>query len=257
MEEKRDYISWSQINMWRRCPKQYYWRYERGLIERPGGALLLGSACHVAEEKSGKNYIEKKTHLETVEVVDVFSDTFEQKVDEVGGKKEVEWLEESKDGIKDDGVNMLRLFHPTIGVKAKPKLIEQAFNFELEDGLKVSGIIDRIEEDDAIIDYKTTAKKKPDDSIFKDEQVKLYQLAVPEATKLKQEVLGRRKNKGKNTYFVQELERLPATDEELNKTIENIMDIAEAVKKGVFPKCDPLSYNCSEAYCGFYHTCMG
>ena len=45
---KIDHLSYSQINLFRTCPRQYHYRYVMQLTEPTTDALVLGSAVHDA-----------------------------------------------------------------------------------------------------------------------------------------------------------------------------------------------------------------
>jgi hypothetical protein len=48
--ERIEHLSASSIGMFRRCPEQFRHRYILGEKERPGEALLIGSAFHTGLE---------------------------------------------------------------------------------------------------------------------------------------------------------------------------------------------------------------
>jgi hypothetical protein len=118
--ETKRHLSPTQVNMFLRCPAQWYYRYVRGLKRPPSGAATLGSATLGSAVDAGitHNYLQKiETHQDLVldEVLDAFSTDFEAR------KTETLWeAEEEPNKVKDDGVRVLSLYHKEAAPKVQP-----------------------------------------------------------------------------------------------------------------------------------------
>ena len=44
---------------------------------------------------------------------------------------------------------------------------------------------------------------------------------------------------------------------EKNLLIEDLNEVVELIKKGVFLRCDPTSWVCTPKFCGYYQKCRG
>jgi hypothetical protein len=150
-----DHISASQVGMMLRCPEQYRQHYVLGRRERPGSALVWGTADHAAIAVSLEQKIETHEDLPTSDVQDAFVDALDKAVDDAGGPSEVDWQEDAAD-IRDKGTALVAVYHETVSPRIQPVGVEEPFKMVgLFDGaLPVVGRID-VETADSVIDRKT------------------------------------------------------------------------------------------------------
>jgi CRISPR/Cas system-associated exonuclease Cas4 (RecB family) len=278
-------LSATQIDMYLRCPRQYYFRYIKDEVRPPGVALTLGKGTHKALETTHNYIIDKGEPAPTQMVADVFSDAFEAAVPDVP-KEEWEKDESTPGAVKDAGIHLVKLYNmkwapgvrPLVRTDADGKQVrgvEKQFNVFVA-GVPVIGFVDLIDTNDpsiavsadelalmvkqgmpvpealrtVIVDFKTKAKSFSQGDVDGSLQLTLYSYAekVP-AVRFDQ--LLRQKTPT--------LKRLGAVRKEADyRWLEEIVrSVAEAISAGVFPPCDPSAWVCSEKWCGFYSICRG
>lgn len=125
------HLSATSIGMFRRCPEQFRHRYILGEKERPGEALLIGSALHEGLEF---NYGQKLTSFEdrpTAEVVEYLQDVGVPKVlEENGGEDNIAWDADAAKGVKllrSDSERMLIRYHEDVVPRIQPIGLEEKF----------------------------------------------------------------------------------------------------------------------------------
>lgn len=153
------HLSATQLSMFSRCPEQYRQRYLLGRKERPGAALVWGSADHYAHEVNFRQKIESHEDLPTGDVLDAFADGIAKSLDEHGGELEVEWGRVRLADVKDRGAQLVATYHSRVSPLVQPLAVEEKFELEVP-GLPVPiiGYIDT-ETERAIIDRKTSSAK--------------------------------------------------------------------------------------------------
>ena len=165
------YLSYSQIDTFNTCPRQYRFRYLQRIPIPPSAAQSFGSSLHQALRdfyqavKEGK----KPTKEDLLKFLDQ------------------NWLAEGytskshEKRMKKEGKQMLKNFYEQgYYPQIPPKSLEQNFVVKISPYLKVGGKIDRVDEIEGkleIIDYKTGKvweQKKIDESL----QMTVYALAA-------------------------------------------------------------------------------
>ena len=72
------HLSFTQISMFLRCPRQYEYRYVQGIKSPPSGALILGRCWHETLDKNYRQKIESDRDLPLGEMQDLFAADFDQ-----------------------------------------------------------------------------------------------------------------------------------------------------------------------------------
>lgn len=179
-----DYLSWSRISAFMRCPRQYAMRYiERFPPEHRPVALLFGTAWH---DTVGV-YLEGAGTATTPELVDVFAESFDHEIAE--GEAPVHFDEdETRETIIDTARGMVEAFLDA--VTPPFELIDRERSFSIELAHPVTGeilpvpIVGSI---DAVIsrngekllwELKSSKRKWTADQLENDGQVTLYQIAA-------------------------------------------------------------------------------
>jgi CRISPR/Cas system-associated exonuclease Cas4 (RecB family) len=277
-------LSATQVEMYLRCPRQYYFRYVKGESRPPGVALTLGSGTHKALEATHNHIVDKGVPASAEMVSDVFSDAFEAAVPEV---PKIEWEkdESTPDQVKDAGLALVRLYNAKFAPLVKPQVtqrdgkqvrgIEKQFGMLIA-GVPVIGFIDLVDTNDpsiavspeelalmkkqgqevpaalrtVVVDFKTKAKSFSQGDVDSSLQLTLYSYAehIP-AVRFDQ--LLRQKTPT--------LKRISAVRRETDyRWLEEVIrGVAESISLGAFPPCDPSSWVCSEKWCGFWSLCRG
>ncbi len=79
--------------------------------------------------------------------------------------------------VKDDGIKLITNYHKIVAPKIQPIYVEREFNLNLEDGYKLNGFMDIIDDKDFIVDHKTTKRSMTEDAVKSDLQLTAYALA--------------------------------------------------------------------------------
>jgi PD-(D/E)XK nuclease superfamily len=130
--EQIRHLSATSIGMFRRCPEQFRHRYILGEKERPGEALVVGSAFHEGLEF---NYAQKiSTHVDRPldEVVEYLQDEAVPKViEEAGGAEEIAWdvgdYHKGVQTLRKDSERMLVRYHSDVVPRIQPLALEEEF----------------------------------------------------------------------------------------------------------------------------------
>lgn len=247
MNLPRDYISASQLNMYLRCPAQYYFRYIQGLIIPPKSALTKGKAVHKGQEVNYKQKIETQEDMKLSDVQEIVANEFETLA------PETEWEKEEDPGkVKDETISLASLYHTEVAPTVQPMLVEEEVLIDIPGG-KLKGFIDLVDMNEYIRDTKTTARTPSQDIINKSLQLSAYSLAYrkemdrPEAG-VKLDYLVNTK-----TPKVVTLEG-KRTEQDIQRFISITSRVMDAIQKGVFyPNQD--NFMCSEKDCGYWYEC--
>jgi hypothetical protein len=248
--EKR-YLSFTQIAMFLRCPRQYEFRYIQGLKRPPSGALVLGKSWHSAVELNYRQKIQSGTDLPITDVTDCFSDTFDRAFTE-----EVELNEgEDKGQLKDMGIEITSLHHAAIAPKVQPLLVEQEFNLDLGPDFPytLKGIWDVIERDGVIADNKSFSKIPTQSDLNKDIQLTAYATAyraiyqkIEPGLRLDCVI----KNKAPKAIRL----HTKRSNDDCRWFLGLIEKVAQAIERGVFFP-NPSSHLCNPRWCGYWDRC--
>jgi hypothetical protein len=117
--------------MYQRCREQYRRRYILGERERPGGALIWGSADHFAHEQNFRQKIDSHEDISASEVKLAFAEGFDQAVERNGGETEIEWGKDSPGSMKDEGTALVAAYHSIASPKIQPTAVEVDFRLEV------------------------------------------------------------------------------------------------------------------------------
>ena len=150
------HLSPTQVNMFLRCPAQWYYRYVRGLKRPPSGAATLGSAVDAGITHNYQQKIETQEDLSLDDVLDAFSTDFEAR------KPDTVWEPNEEPGeVKDDGVRVLSVYHKEAAPKVQPTAVQERVELEIPNfGYRFVAVPDVIEKDSIIRDTKV-AKRSP------------------------------------------------------------------------------------------------
>jgi len=233
-------LSPTQINMFMRCQYQWYLRYIEGLKIPPKPDMVVGSSFHKAMEKNFKHKLETQEDLPVNEVIDVYSEAFEERLEEVEDKPEDKVLGE----LKDSGYKITKEYRENKAPEIKPLEIETHIEAQITPDIKLYGYADIITQDLTVIDLKTVKRKPQNNQIDFSYQLQLETYAIHGDLR-----------KAQIHYAVQTKtpqilvldHQLPATNQRI-KTIA--LQVAEAIKTGNFlPNGLGHSWACN--YCGY------
>ena len=247
MKLPKEHFSFSQANMYQRCPKQYEFRYIEDIVRPPSVSLIWGSSEHIALELNNNHKVETKEDLPADDVVECFCDTFDSKAKEIS-----EWEGQTKDSVIEKGTALTKEYMEIVAPEIQPEVVEQEFRITIpvdDDEVEVLGYID-LEQPDITSDYKVVGKTKTQADTDSDLQLPLYDMVT---------------NKGKAEFICLVKTKKPKivrvateiTQQRKDWAVYTLGEIAKAVSAGVFPPCNPAEWCCSEKWCGYWYMCRG
>ena len=260
------HLSNSQVEMYLRCPRQYYHRYIEGLKEPPGFSLAAGLAGHGALEMNNVEKIKHGEDLPAHTVVERMNDEWTDRFKDAAGelmivenKKLRKATQKDVDASREDLGQRLRVYMDEDAPGITPVGAEEEWRLEVGT-IPVIGFTD-LRTPNAIWDYKFGQSRrtsyaqrgKVDESIqlslysamSGNERVGYYVFLPQEKLKTKTNAAEVRKMGAKRT------------DEQRFLATYLVQEVAKAISAGSFPICGPGNFLCSENYCGFWHRCKG
>ena len=164
------YVSNTQIEMMRKCPQQYYYRYVRGIKLPPPFAIVKGTAGHSALNTYFRIKGTQKTDMLQDEFIDCFEteletacknaqDNFGEVDTTVTENKEKvkKPLQELKDKAKNETIPSLKVYHAEQLPQLMPVECEQLHEIKLSTGLIIVAKQD-YKDDKQIIDFKFSSR---------------------------------------------------------------------------------------------------
>jgi len=162
-----DHVSPSSLGMLSRCAFQYWRRYILGEKERPGEALVVGSAMHAGLERNFTQKVETHVDLPMVELLDWYDDegwpwSVNDEQEKTG--QEILW-KDAPDSARGRGRTMLSAYHHNVAPRIQPIGVEGMVEVDFGLAVPVIGRYDILRES-SVIDLKTgqRAQKKPKES---------------------------------------------------------------------------------------------
>lgn len=261
----KSHLSPSQISMFKKCPKQWYFAYVLGMRRPPSGAQHLGTSAHKSFEANNRQKIQSRIDLPFDELQDRYSDSFNSI-----GRSDIQWEAESPDKVYEDGQKIVTLFSITSGPRVQPTVVERRITIPIEPlagGDPVPDLVtvlDVVDDQQRVIDYKTKGKTAMRDEADNSDQLTAYALAHKAAfgvppRELRLDIFVRpMKTKPTGTYEEQATTRGEDQVEIYQQDVRAVAStIAHSKKSGLFPYAPMDSWACSEKFCGFFSICPG
>ena len=242
--------------MYQRCGEQYRLRYMEGKIIPPGIAMVKGIGVHEGARGNFRQKIESHEDLREDDVVEMAVAGFETSLEDKGVflTKEEESVGYRKvvDKAKDGVVSLTKLYSREVAPLYQPTLVEVKQRVLIPESVyDLEGRLDLIDDKEAIVDIKTTARAKPTNTAEKSQQLTFYALIYKALTgelpkdlclEVLVDTLEPRRQDLHSTRGVQDLVLLTRR---INRMITGIL-------AGSFQPCSPESWMCDPRYCGYY-----
>jgi hypothetical protein len=280
-------LSHSQVEMYLRCPRQYWFRYVKGESRPPGVALVLGTGTHKAVETTHHHIVDHGVPAPDEMLLDAFSDKFESAAEDVDA---TEWTGDQDKGlVKDKGAKLVQIYNQKFAPSVQPQVktvktngedvevrgIEKKFEVTIA-GVPMLGFIDLIDTNDAsmaysgtelkmltkkghevpeemrtvVSDFKTRARSVARDEIDGSIQLTLYSLVEGIPMVRYDQLLKTKTPKVARAHSTR-------GRQDYLWLKEIIHHVAMAISAGIFPPCNPTEWVCSDKWCGFWHQCRG
>jgi len=259
----KGFFSNSQYNSWLICGKAYEFKYVQQISTPEYASTSRGNAVHAGVEHVLKAKLEGKVPS-VEEGREVVSRTFDEKA-----KGVLDWGEEDPGKTKDLALNLFKTYATYALPKINPVAIEKGFAKKVGD-VPMIGWIDLIDEQPSIntagmrpedaalapkrlvtADLKTGKAKWSDKEVALDPQLTLYSHVEGTPDVRIDQLIAHKKAP---TFLQAESARTPRDAEIL---IDHVNEVAEYVRKGVFPKTEIDNWACNKDHCSFYHLCRG
>ncbi|MFH1602047.1 MAG: UvrD-helicase domain-containing protein [Candidatus Shapirobacteria bacterium] len=245
------FLSYSQIDAFDICPRQYQYKYALRITTPPSATQTFGSIVHQTLKAFCQKQIAANHKLKQEELLKLLSQSWISR----GFKSK---LEEKK--AKQNAAKMLKNYYQkgfNYQNVDQVMALEQSFNFKITPGLKIGGIIDRVDNlknnQIEIIDYKTGARIPKQKDVDGNDQLTLYALA---ASSLKDLSFYRPLNKIiLSLYFLDQGKKLSSkrTPSQIGKFKEKIINLAKELEKTNFPSQPNTPFPCD--FCEYKLLC--
>lgn len=263
----KEHLSNTQIMMAIRCMEQYRHRYVENQIVPPGISQIKGLCMHEGIKHNNKQKIESKKDLPKNDVIDFSVSAFENIISKNGfiltkeeqdkGKKKV--LGTAKDSVAKISEKYIADVAPAI----QPILVEQKIVIQIPKLAEIVTIIDVVDNQNNIIDYKYSSKSKNQSEIDNSIQMTLYALAYMSYKKMNINngsinvvldviVEGSKNLKYQRLSSQRNFKHFVATQMIIDSVIQNIF---QSLKTGKFLPNGLGSWACSPKFCGYYMDC--
>jgi putative RecB family exonuclease len=243
----RGYLSHSQIRLYSECPQKYHFAYIEEIPTRINEKVFLGEIFHATIEDYFTRQINGSRPAET-ETVAAFLDSFAASVK----NKDINWKIPRRE-TRARGVAFIKYFLAHIAPTIKPLMVEKELSAEIpEIGVTLKGVIDLVEEDFSITDFKTTTSKWSASKARNSLQMVIYKYLFDRNFgnvhgALKYEVLFA---KTAANIRHQSLKVSPGPDD-IAQLLVLIKHVAENISHGIFyPQPNPFC-----TYCDFFSLC--
>lgn len=259
----KGFFSNSQYNSWLICGKAYEFKYVQQISTPDYASTSRGQAVHSGVEHMLRAKMAKKPAT-VDEGLEVVSKVFDEKAAGVQ-----DWGDEDAGKVKDTAIRLFKTY-TTYGLpKINPVAIEEGFAKKLGD-VPLVGWIDLIDEQPVIpvpgmspedlalaptrlvtADLKTSKAKWSEKEVALDPQLTIYSHVKGTPNVRVDQLIDHKKA----PVFLQAESTRTSRDAEL--VVEHLNEVADYVRKGVFPKTTIDNWACNKDHCSFYHLCRG
>jgi hypothetical protein len=248
MNLPKNYISYNQIRLYQLCPQKYYLTYIKQIRTPINDKVFLGIVFHSVVEKYFLQKI-KGIQQNSEHILLYFEDQYKKLKDEL----DIQWKIPEED-TKKRGLSFVKYFFKELASTIEPLMVEKEMEIEIpEVGVKMRGVIDLVEKDFSITDFKTTtakwSKARAKNSYL---QMFIYKYLFEQCfgdviTKLRFRILY---SKSISSIRHQVL-CIKSSDVDFTKMIDIVKYVTENISKGVFYKNE--SYACG--FCELINDC--
>jgi len=239
------------MNMWLRCPRQWEYRYVKGLKMPPSGALIEGGCYHKALEVNFRQKITSFEDMLVDECLDAYSDEWEARLK---AEELIDWQGKPLSFYKNEGVVLVTEYMASISQFVQPVRVEAAGISEIA-GVVFVCIPDLVDRNTIVIDHKTSARDYQQKDVDNDIQLSA------QAFLLGRQIVAHFHVAVKGSRPHIQISRTFRTHKDIEWWYEMAVGIIAQMKTGFAPprSVDAFGkrgYWCSEKWCGFYGICQ-
>jgi RecB family exonuclease len=256
----KGYLSISGYSTFKACGAKYEFSYVKGVRLPANGPMFKGTVLHDGVEAAVDHVIRAKALPQKAQIEALISDVFDK------GKAEVAW-ELGEDAIegddagkaKDAVLQMYGVYHDKALPTFQPIKVEEGFA-RLIGGVPMIGYMDMVEQvkespDDPgvlwVSDLKTSKATWSQAKADANPQLTLYagvagtsHVRVDNIVQLKGGIKYEPKKSTRSAHALRVL-------------TEDIVETADFIRRGVFPKAAIDSWACNEKWCDYWSGCRG
>lgn len=240
-------ISNTQIAMFMRCPRQWEFRYVKGLKIPPKGIMVQGSAYHGALKENFTYKVRNGIDLDVKSVLDAYDTTWRKSVDEGKRLGELDWEGEDPGKIKDQGIKLVKIYHNIAAPSVEPVSVEKEFVRNIGNDIQCNGYID-LNTTESIIDHKVKGRAFTQDEANRDPQPTMYCFLRGVSNFVYHTAI---KKKVPEIQLV----NVEKNEDDINWWIEAVKQMMMQIDAGIFPP-NFNGWHCSEKGCGYWHLCQ-
>jgi len=173
-----DHLSPSQISTYSQCPRRYYLQYVEGIRGPASGAMLRGTAVHAGVELNYQQKLTTRQDLPVAVVERAAADAFKK------GLSAAEFHpRENRSTLQQQVVDMARVYHENVAPRIQPLMVERSVDVDMAGvPVPVRGVIDLVDDTEALRDLKTTGRAPDPSSAQESDQLAHYALAYRQVT---------------------------------------------------------------------------
>lgn len=236
-------LSPSQANTYLTCRAKWYFRYLLGLTERTTGAVALGRAFHATLARNFRQKMSTERDMQSAELRDAFAEEWSAALREAALRED-----EDASELAVAGQILVAAYTAEAAPPIKPQAIEQTVQGEIA-GVKVRGIVDLLDVNGCVFDFKTSSKRPNGIPAEHSLQLTTYAMITPGASGLcRLDTV----TKTKTVQVVQQSYQVGSEDRRFAETLYPM--VQESIRDGIYPphRSSPL---CSRRYCGYWRQC--
>ena len=266
-ELPRGYLSASAIRTLQTCPRQYEFRYIEGRIIPPNAALAVGSMTHRTLETYYRDAMTSAVRLSPDQAGELSVTVLD------------DWVRDNEHAMSADDVEGARRLLPdavsayvrNIGSRLRPLAVEEEVRVTMACGVPMLAYIDLRctpldAEGERLADYKVTSRKLSMRDLSDSLQFNIYALLTGVSDiEIHNIVKTRGKPASKPSFqdgvtdYASNLRTLRHSfDGSQAAHFERLVEAAaRLITSGVFMPCDPMAWNCTPEWCGYWKLCRG
>ncbi len=257
MDDKKPYLSPTQLDMYSTCGEAYRRRYIEGDKIPPGVAALRGRGVHGGAEVNHRQKLTTRQDMSKADIVDAAVTAFETaRADgfELTSEERSRGTDIVLGETKDATVRLTSLYAAELAPTIQPAIVEERIRITLPGTHDMLGIIDVATEDHVIHDLKSSAKSKNQNDADSSLQLTMYDMSYRAMTGTAPTGIVLDNLVDTKTPKLVQL-RTSRSRADMSALVNRFNFTTAAIQAGVFPPANVGHWRCSERWCGYFSSC--
>jgi RecB family exonuclease len=236
-------LSPSQVNTYLTCPAKWYFRYLVGLSEPATGSLALGKAFHQTLAANFRQKMDSKRDMDAEEARGVFREAW------ASNSAEAELREdEDVSDLAATGEALVTTYIKEAARSVAPRAVELPVEGEIAE-VKVRGIVDVVDADGHVLDFKTASKRPNGVTADYGLQLATYAMITPGASgSCRLDTV----TKTKTVQVIQQTYEVGTEERRFAETLYPM--VQDSIRDGIYPPHRNCTL-CSRKHCGYWREC--